>query len=430
MILNTNQTDNVTQLHPEQDDSDETTASSWGEVITPVDEEVGAEVFDDVIDSLRHYLHIDRPNAMKVAFWIAHANCFEEFQHTPRLLVTAPTRGCGKTLLITVMQWMTNKSIQAGKLTSGAFIRLCAEGDLTFYIDEADRLFTNSHDEMTTALNNGWEQGGNFIKCTGDNHLPTRMNTHSAVTLAGIDLAHKLQGPTLDRAIVVEMEKAQPGDLPERFKHRTHEPIFRALGQRLLRWCNDHRHQIADHDPGIPDNVEDRTYNKWQPLVSIAELASPKFGQQVLRLVLDEEEVDGDDLINRFLRDCRSIYDRLKPRLPQYGTHPYQGSHDNGFQPNFMAEELGRLEDPDDPGYRPWARHHADKREEQDTRIGGRDVTKMLKGLRVKKTTVRWGPEPKDVFNGFKWVDLLNAQRRYAPLPEDGEYVPGEDRDE
>ena len=76
MTPNTNQTDNVTQLHPEQDDSDETTASSWGEVITPVDEEVGAEVFDDVIDSLRYYLHIDRPNAMKAAFWIAHANCF------------------------------------------------------------------------------------------------------------------------------------------------------------------------------------------------------------------------------------------------------------------------------------------------------------------------------------------------------------------
>ena len=70
-----------------------------------------------------------------------------------------------------------------------------------------------------------------------------------------------------------------------------------------------------------------------------------------------------------------------------------------------MAEELGRLEDPDDPGYRPWARYHADKREEQDARIGGRDVTKILKGLNVKKTTVRWGPE-------------------------DGEYVPGEDRDE
>ena len=428
MTPNTNQTDNVTQLHPEQDDSDETTASSWGEVITPVDEEVGAEVFDDVIDNLRHYLHIDRPNAMKVAFWIAHANCFEEFQHTPRLLVTAPTRGCGKTLLITVMQWMTNKSIQAGKVTSGAFVRLCAEGDLTFYVDEADRLFTNSHDEMTTALNNGWEQGGNFIKCTGDNHLPTQMNTHSAVTLAGIDLTRKLQGPTLDRAIVVEMEKAQPGDLPGRFRHRTHQPIFRELGQRLLRWCNDHQQQMEDHEPNIPDSIEDRHYNKWEPLVSIAELASPKFGEEVLRLVLNEEEVDGDDLINRFLRNGRSIYDRLD--LPEHGVKPYQGSHAIGFQPSFMAEELGRLEDPDDPGYRPWARYHADKREEQDARIGGRDVTKILKGLNIKKTTLRWGHEPKDVFNGFKWTDLLNAQRRYAPLPDDVEYVPGEDRNE
>ena len=429
MTMNTNPTDNVTQLHPEQDDGDDGTASSFGELITPADEEVGAEIFDDVIDSLRHYLHIDRSNAMKVAFWIAHANLFQEFQHTPRLLVTAPTRGCGKTLLITVMQWMTNKSIQAGKVTSGAFIRLCAEGDLTFYVDEADRLFTNSHDEMTTALNNGWEQGGNFFKCLGDTNLPTRMSTHSAVTLAGIDLTRKLQGPTLDRAIVVEMEKAQPGDLPERFKHRKHEPIFRELGQRLLRWCNDHRHQMADYETAIPDEVEDRTYNKWQPLVSIAELASSKLGEQVLRLVLNEEEVDGDDLINKILRDGRSIYDRLEPQLPEYGIDPYQGSHANGFQPNFMAEELGRLVDPDDPGYRPWARFHADKREEQDARIGGRDVTKILKSLNIKKTTVRWGPKDGEVFHGFKWSDLLNSQRRYAPLPDDDvEYVPGEDQ--
>ena len=79
MTMNTNPTDNVTQLHPEQDDSDDTAASSWGEVITPSDEKVGAEIFDDVIDSLMHYLHIDRSNAMKVAFWIAHANLFQEF---------------------------------------------------------------------------------------------------------------------------------------------------------------------------------------------------------------------------------------------------------------------------------------------------------------------------------------------------------------
>ena len=68
--------------------------------------------------------------------------------------------------------------------------------------------------EMITALNAGYEKGGNFWKCIEPANVPTQMPVHSAVALAGIWIQRHLTDATLDRSVIVQMMKARPGDLP------------------------------------------------------------------------------------------------------------------------------------------------------------------------------------------------------------------------
>ena len=81
--------------------------------------------------------------------------------------------------------------------------------------------------DMIVALNNGWEKGGNFIKCTGDYHELTVFPTHAAVALACISLNLKLPDTTLDRSMVLRMERARNRQLQQRFRQKMHLPIFR-----------------------------------------------------------------------------------------------------------------------------------------------------------------------------------------------------------
>ena len=266
MTINTINNSNVAQLNTTAEQSQPVPVQPppmW-QVVVPHPKPVGPEVITAIMADLQRHLFISEENALTAVLWVAHANLFHEFEHTPRLVITAPLKACGKTVLLNVLATMTNHSIPTGKCNSAAFVRLSAGGHLSFFMDEADMLFGKygGDRDMITALNNGWQKGGNFIKCVGDTHVPTQMPVHSAVAMAGISLNLKLPDTTLSRSIVINMQRAKSSQLQEKYRRKRHQSIFRQHGQGLLRWCNDHRQQIIDHDPMIPDSVEPRDEDK------------------------------------------------------------------------------------------------------------------------------------------------------------------------
>jgi len=422
VITHNQSSSNVTALHPEQ--SEVQPPPMWP-VITPHPDPVGTEVFMDIMTDLQRCLFIGEENALTVVLWVAHTMMFPEFEHTSRLVITAPMKACGKTVLLNVIDAMTNHSIPIGKITPGAFVRLSGRGDLTFCMDEADMLFGKhgGNTDMIVALNNGWEKGGNFIKCTGDHHEPTVFPTHAAVALAGISLNLKLPDTTLDRSMVLRMERARTGQLQQRFRQKVHLPIFRQHGERLLRWCNDHRQQIVDHQTDIPASVEDRTYDKWEPLISIADIASSELGRQSLNIVLKDREVDEDDAKMLLLKDFKAVYDLNGPNLTNVLT---QGMRTKGIAPDALAVALCQAHSFEENDDQVWERWNAGKYS-QDTRIKGHQVTTLLKEFGLFKVSIR---HDNGVFNGFKWDEMLRVYGQWI-VPSDGEeYVPGEDWDE
>ena len=409
------------------DDNNDPDKPKYGNQLIPHPEPVGSEIFTDIVNDLQRYVFISEESAIKAAFWVAHAHRFKDYEYTPRLVITAPLKNCGKTILLSVLQAMTDHSLNGDNMTPSAYFRLANTGDFTFFLDEADQWFRKGkvgNDEIVAALNGGNQQRGNFWRSHGDDHEPKPYATHAAVALAGIQLERKLPDATLDRSILIQMQRARPGQLSQRFRSRKHLPIFQKHGERLLRWCNDNSSRLQSYRPNIPDEVDGREFNNWESLISIAEVASADWGKKLLHILLNQTPVLGDDVGIRLLQDCRRLYDIS-----------FRG--DVGITPADLAVALGGLPDVDDPTYRTWARHHASKyREEQDARIKGRDICALLEPFGIKITSIRIQGK---VTTGFKWTEdttktlsIIHAQETYAPMPDDytGVYVPGEDRED
>ena len=56
------------------------------------------------------------------------------------------------------------------------------------------------------------------------------------------------------------------------------------------------------------------------------------------------------------------------------------------------------------------------------------DCTKFLKNRYHKvKHSMRWGNGDGEIFKAYSWNDILDAQKRYAPLKDQDAYEPGLD---
>ena len=74
------------------------------------------------------------------ALWIAHAHVFSKFMITPRLALTSPVRGCGKTTLLKIIERMTPRARRMDGVSAAAIYRLVDREHSTLLVDEADNL--------------------------------------------------------------------------------------------------------------------------------------------------------------------------------------------------------------------------------------------------------------------------------------------------
>jgi hypothetical protein len=55
-----------------------------------------------------------------VSLWIAHTFVYQRFTVTPRLMVTSPVRGCGKTTLLDLLEAMCVRPLKSDSITAAS----------------------------------------------------------------------------------------------------------------------------------------------------------------------------------------------------------------------------------------------------------------------------------------------------------------------
>ncbi len=148
----------------------------------PVD---GAEVLDQVSARFTHYLVLPPGAADAIALWQPHAHACSAFVHTPRLNLSSPEPGCGKTTTLDLIATMTPRPLRTENLTAPVLFRLVDQHQPTLLLDEVDSYLTQA-DELRGLLNAGHKRGACAYRCEGEGNAVRAFKAFAPAVLSGI----------------------------------------------------------------------------------------------------------------------------------------------------------------------------------------------------------------------------------------------------
>ena len=266
----------------------------------------GADVLNAVSDTFTKYIALPVGAADALALWCAHAHAFEAFEHSPRLNIRSPEKGCGKTTTLDVTALLVPRHISSENLTTAVLFRMVEKHRPVILADEYDA-WVKDNEELRGLLNAGHKRGGTALRCEGDNNEVRSFRVYAPVALGGIGALP----PTLhDRSIVVTLHRAKVGEVRARFDSR-HTQAEHELCQKLARFALDNFAVLKAMDPALPDGVFNRLADNWRPLFAIAEAAGgdwPQRAANALAMVTTRDDSEGQSIGVQLLADIQQLF--------------------------------------------------------------------------------------------------------------------------
>jgi putative DNA primase/helicase len=266
----------------------------------------GAQTLDDIAGTFREYVALPPGAANALALWCAHTHLFEAFICSPRLNITSPERGCGKSTLRDVVALFVPRPVLTENLSVAVLFRLVDAHAPVILADEYDA-WLDDNEELRGLLNAGHRRGASVYRCEGDRHEVRAFRAYTPAVLCGIG---SLPGTLHDRSIVLRLDRAKPGELSVRFDPRHTESEVEHC-RKLARWCADNRGRIQEIDPALPNGVFNRLADNWRPLFAIAEAAGedwPKRCADAFAKLSSQNDADSESLRVNLLADIRQIF--------------------------------------------------------------------------------------------------------------------------
>lgn len=240
---------------------------------------VTAEHLESVEAFVTRYVSMPSEEATTaLAEWVLHTWAGEASTATPYLIVLSPERRSGKTLLLEVIELLVRRPWRIASTSEAAMFRKIQQETPTLLLDEIDAIFGATSSDRTEALrallNAGNRRGSCVARCVGQGTAMTVVDfpVYCPKVLAGIDTG-KLPDTIRDRGVEIRMQRKAPGEEIRRFRLRDVEPAAAELRGALAEWAGDAIPILADAVPDLPNELNDRAADAWEPLFAIADLA-------------------------------------------------------------------------------------------------------------------------------------------------------------
>ena len=271
-------------------------------------------ILDEVENALSQFVAYPSDEA-RVAhtLWTAHTHLMDVWESTPRIAFLSPEPGSGKTRALEITETLVPRPVVAVNVTPAYLFRKVGDEDgaPTILFDEIDTVFgpkARENEEIRGLLNAGHRRGATAGRCIvrGKTVLTEEIPAYSAVALAGIG---DLPDTIISRSIVIRMRRRAPGEQVTPFRRRVHGPDLDMLGIRLSEWCEDHAGQVTW--PEMPEGVEDRDADIWEPLLAVADLAGgewPARARVSCVSLVSLSKASTPSLGVRLLDDLRNIF--------------------------------------------------------------------------------------------------------------------------
>ena len=354
------------------------TVTPWPEPVHP------AQVLDTIATTTRRFIVCAPEVANTVALWAAMTWFMDSVHVAPLALITAPEKRCGKTQLLTILSRLTARAVAVSSISPAALYRTIQAWNPALMIDEADA-FMRENEELRGIINSGHTRDTAFvIRTTGDDHTPTRFSTWGAKAIAGIG---RLADTLMDRSIILGLRRKLPTEQVERLRYA--EPsLFPNLRSMLARFAEDCQEEVRLARPDLPESLNDRQQDNWEPLLAIAQVVGGDWPDKALKaaLKLSGSESMAQTIGTELLTDIRTIFenrdiDRIKT--------------------------VDLIEALCDDSEAPWCTYNRGKP------ISDRQIASHLREYGIKSRNVRING---DVPKGYLLADFTDTFSRYTPV--------------
>ena len=347
-----------------------------------------AELLSDIVAFIQRYVVLSDLQAVALALWVLHTHALDAFDTTPYIAITSAVKRCGKTRLLEVLALLVARSWLTGRVSAAVLVRKIDKQQPTLLLDESDAAFSGPQEyseALRGTLNSGYRRGMSASLCVrGKDWEPQEFGVFCPKAIAGIG---HLPDTVADRSIAIVLRRRAPGEPVTRYRYRRVAEEATPVFDRTVTWADQCTSELEGVEPDVPDDLDDRAAEGWEPLLAIADLAGgewpAKAREAAVALSVGEGRED-DSLAIRLLVDIETVF--ANRRI------------DHIFSAN-LCLALNAIEDA------PWA----------DLRGKAIDPNKLswrLKAFGIKPKQVRVGENTK---KGYAKEDFEDTWSRYIP---------------
>jgi putative DNA primase/helicase len=338
-----------------------------------------AMLLDEIVTTIHSFIICDRQTAIATALWVAFTWVIDHVQVAPIAVITAPEMRCGKSQLLNLIGKISKNPLVASNISSSAVFRVIEASKPTLLIDEADT-FLKQNEELRGIINSGHtRQSAYVIRNIGVDHEPKQFSTWGAKVICGIG---SLAGTIEDRAIKLELRRKLPSESVERLRHAD-SSLFNVIKSKLARFEVDAGFIIARARPKLPEALNDRAQDNWEPLLAIADYAGGGWSDNAKAVALKICSVQHESvsLSTELLADIKGGFE-TKLKNPISTTDLIA----------FLVED----------DLKPWATYNRGKP------ISPRQLAKRLEEYGIKSKNIRFSFEVKKGFDKEQFEDVFN----------------------
>ena len=314
----------------------------------------GAQVLADVEAFLRRFCILPGDHCyIAVTLWAAHTHFISRLETTPRLACLSPEPGSGKTRVLEVLDVLCANPLMALDISMAAFFRIVEDRQPSILLDEVDAIFigkkqSEGAEDMRRVINNGYRVGAVVQRVGGKNRDEVQdFRVFTPVAMAGLG---NLPDTLMSRSVILRMKRRRRGETVEAFRDRLHRPEGRELQAALSRW--ESTVETLNY-PNLPEGVEDRDADVWEPLIMVADAAGgnwPARAREACRVFMAEKPQSSVSLGVRLLIDLNAIWPEnaaamstadIIEALADLDEAPWADLYGEGLKPRKLAQLLG-----------------------------------------------------------------------------------------
>lgn len=354
--------------------------------------QIGDEILRDVEAFISRFVAYPS-QATRVAhvLWLAHTHAMDAWESTPRLAFLSPEPGSGKSRALEVSELLVPRPVEAVNVSPAYLFRKVSDenGRPTILFDEIDCVFgpkARENEELRGLLNAGHRRHSTAGRCVvrGKEVFTEELPAYCAVALAGLG---DLPDTILTRSVIVRMRRRAPTERVEPFRRRVHQFDGEQIRERLELWMAALEFALSSARPEMPQGVEDRAADVWEPLLAVADAAGGEWPSRarVAAVTLVTAAKEGTPSLGvRLLQDLRQVFDE------QDAT---------ALSTEIILRELCLLDEA------PWG-------DLRGKPLDPRGLSARLRPYGINRSTFRYGI---NTTKGYQRTDLHDAWMRYLP---------------